>query len=319
MSFSIIGTGSALPVQTKTNKELSQLVETNDEWIKTRTGIEQRHICSDETLSDLATAAAVNALKSANIDASQLDLIICSTIRGDYYTPSLSCVVQSRINATCPAFDVNAACSGFLYCLDIASTYFSAKKVKKVLVISAEKMSSMVNWEDRATCVLFGDGAASVVLSEGDDLLSIKLSASGNSEIMFIPNTSGNSPFSTIEKRDQFLTMNGQGVFKFAVSSMCSDLIEVINKAGLSEQQVDYILPHQANMRIIEAAQNRLSIPKEKYLININSYANISSVSIPLLLDKKNKEGLFKKGDILAMSAFGGGLTTGACVIRWNK
>lgn len=318
MSFSIIGTGSALPLQTKTNKELSMLVDTNDEWIKTRTGIQKRHICSDETLSDLAASAALDALKSANIEPSELDLIICSTIRGDYYTPSLSCIVQSRINASCPAFDVNAACSGFIYALDIASTFFCSKKTKKVLIVSAEKMSSMVNWEDRATCVLFGDGAAAVVLSEGDDLLSIKLSASGNSDIMYIPNTSGNSPFSSLEKLPQYLTMNGQGVFKFAVSSMCNNLMEVINKAGISEHDVDYILPHQANMRIIEAAQNRLSLPKEKYLINIDSYANISSVSIPLLLDKKNKEGLFKKGDILAMSAFGGGLTTGACVIRWN-
>lgn len=319
MSFSILGTGSCVPEQTKTNIELSEIVETNDEWIKTRTGIHKRHICSSETLSDLATEAAKNALKDANIDASELDLIICSTIRGDYYTPSLSCVVQSRIGATCPAFDVNAACSGFIYSLDVASTYFLAKKVKKVLVICAEKMSSMVSWEDRATCVLFGDGSAAVVLGEGDDLLSIKLSASGNNEIMFIPNTIGNCPFSTLEKQDSYLTMNGQGVYKFAVNAMCNDLMEVINNAGFSQTDITYVLPHQANLRIIDAAKNRLTIDKEKYLTIIDSYANISSVSIPLMMDIKNKEGLFKKGDILALSAFGGGLTTGACILRWNK
>jgi len=319
MSFTITGTGSKVPVCVKTNDQLSDLVETNDEWIMTRTGIKERHICTTESLSDILYDAAVAALDDAKTQAEELDLIICATIRGDYISPSLACVIQERIKAYCPAFDVNAACTGFLYALDIAEGYFARKKAKKVLILAAEAMSKLVDWNDRATCVLFGDGAGAAVLSEGDDLLSIKLTGEGNTGPLFIPHVGGNCPFVAVQPARPFLSMQGQDVYKFAVSAMCRDIQDVLKEAGIAKTDVDHILPHQANIRIINAAQKRLKIPQYKYLTNIERCGNTSAASIPLLLDEANRDGRFKKGDILLLSSFGGGFTTGACVIRWNK
>ncbi len=319
MSFNIIGTGSAYPQCVKSNEDLSKIIETSDEWISTRTGIRSRHISTSETISDFAFEAAKRAIKNAGIKAEELDLIICSTVRGDYLTPSLACILQKRLGAICPAFDINSACTGFVYALDIADSYFISKKVKKVLVVSAEIMSKLLDWNDRSTCVLFGDGAGAAVLSEGGGLLSIKITASGNTEALNIENTEGCCPFSERPKAHQYLKMNGKEVYKFAVSSMCSDLTEVIKNAGLQEEDVDFVLPHQANMRIIDTAKSKLNIPSEKYRYNISRFGNTSSASIPILLDEVNKNGELKKGDILALTAFGGGLTTGACVIRWQK
>jgi 3-oxoacyl-[acyl-carrier-protein] synthase-3 len=320
MSFTITGTGSAVPDCVKTNDELSRIIDTSDEWIITRTGIQERHICTHETLTDIAAAAAEAALENAGAKASELDLIVCSLVRGDYITPSLACMVQQRIGAHCPAFDVNAACTGFIYALDVADGFFARDKVKKVLVVSAEAMSKLADWEDRSTCVLFGDGAGAVVLEPGDGLLSIRLSARGDVEPLYIPNVDGNCPFDeTKEKRKPYLRMHGQDVYKFAVSAMCGDIMAVIEDAGLSKNDIDHVLPHQANLRIIEAAQKRLRIPRYKVLTSIERYGNMSSASIPVLLDEANRGGRLKAGDILVMSAFGGGLTTGACVLRWGK
>ncbi len=319
MSFQIIGTGSAYPVCIKTNDELSQLVDTTDEWISSRTGIKSRHISTTESLSELAVTAAKQALEDANVKSEELSLIICATIQGDYVTPSLACVVQKEIGAKCPAFDVNAACSGFIYGLDIALGYYERKKADKVLIIAAETMSKHVNWKDRATCVLFGDGAGAVVLSAGDGLVAIKTTASGATDILTIPGRTGNNPFSEPKAIDDYLYMNGPEVFKFAVTSMCRDLKDVIAAAGLTETEIDMVLPHQANLKIIEGAMNRLKIPEEKYYGNIEHSGNISAASIPILLDELNKAGLIKKGFKLALSSFGGGLTSAACVIKWNK
>ncbi len=318
MSFSIIGTGSACPDTIKTNKDLSEIIDTSDEWIKTRTGIARRHLLTDETITDLAALSAERALKDAGTTAQELDLIICSTIRGDYMTPSMACMLQARLGAACPAFDINAACSGFVYALDNALGYFERRKVKKVLIVSAEAMSKMVDWTDRATCVLFGDGAGAVVLSEGNDYLSGKLTAVG-SDLLSIPGTEGCCPYSNAEIRPSYLSMQGQEVFKFAVNAIMKDIRDVLNEAELTEDDVDHVLLHQANTRIIETAKSKLNISKEKYLTNIEEYGNTSSASIPILLDEYARKGMFKKGDILAMSAFGGGLTTGACLVRWCK
>ena len=319
MNFSILGTGSALPVCIKTNEDLSKIVDTNDEWISTRTGIKERRICGEQPLSEIASIAANNALENAGIKADELDLIICATISGDYITPSLACIIQSKIKATCPAFDVSAACTGFIYALDVAAGYFARGKFKKILIVAADAMSKLIDWKDRATCVLFGDAASAVVLTAGDDLLSIKLTATGDPTALNAPNVTGNCPFGQMPETKPYMSMNGQEIYKFAVSAMCNDITDVINEAGLTKDQIDYILPHQANIRIIEAAQKRLKMAKDKYLTNIKSYGNTSAVSIPLLLDDANRSGKFKKGDLLALSAFGAGLTTGACVIRWNK
>ncbi len=319
MSFSILGTGSAYPKRVVSNDELSTMVDTSDEWIRTRTGVSERRILTDETLIDIARLAASHALDDAGITASELDLILCATIRNDYITPTLACMLQKELGATCPAMDVNAACSGFLYAMDVADGYFARKRVKKVLVVAAEAMSKMADWTDRATCVLFGDAAGAAVLGEGEDLLSLKVTASGNDEHLVIPNVQGNSPFSNQPRRDPYVYMNGQEVYKFAVSSICQDLSAVISAAGLTPEQIHHVLPHQANSRIIEAAKGRLSIPADRYHMNISRFGNTSAASIPVLMDELSRAGAFKKGEYLALSAFGGGFTTGACVLRWCK
>ena len=319
MSFNIIGTGSAYPECSKTNEELSKFIETSDEWITTRTGIKSRHISTSESMLDFCTKAGALALQNASTEAEELDLIICATIRGDTITPSLACMVQKELGAHCPAFDLNAACTGFIYALDVALGYFARKKAKKILVIAAEAMSKLVDWKDRSTCVLFGDGAGAVVLAEGDGLLSIKITASGSKDFLKIDSTAGNCPFAEPSEHNPFLEMNGKEVYKFAVASMCGDLEEVIREAGLTQQNIDFVLPHQANSRIIETAKTKLDIPAEKYRTNIARFGNTSSASIPILLDELNRAGELEEGNTLALSAFGGGLTTGACVIQWKK
>ena len=318
MSFRILGTGSAHPGRSVTNDDLTKFLDTSDEWITTRTGIKSRYICTDETISDVAAAAGKAALENAGIEASELDGIICSTARGDFITPSQACIIQQRLGASCPAFDVNAACSGFLYALDIAAGYFARKRMKKVLVVACENMSKLLDWQDRKTCVLFGDGAGAVVLGEGNNLLSIRLSANGDSDVMNIPNVSGNSPFNTQPAAPSFLSMQGQEVYKFAVASMSGDLEAVIRDAGLNQEDINFVLPHQANQRIIDTAKKRLNIPEDRYCGNIEHYGNVSSASIPILMDELNRKNTFHDGDYLALTAFGGGLTSGACVIRWG-
>ncbi len=318
MSFKISGTGSCVPEKVFTNDDLSRMMDTSDAWIRSKTGIERRHILSTESLSDLAERAAIRALESAKINAQQLDLIICATIQGDFITPSLACVVQSRIGASCPAFDINAACSGFVYALDTAAGFIERGRAKNVLIVCAEAMSRHVDFDDRATCVLFGDGAGAVVLTPGEGLLSIKTTAAGNSQLMRI--TCGKSGrFEEAQASPSVLIMNGQEVYRFAVSAMKADIEDVISAAGLSTGQVTYILPHQANMRIIRAATALLGIGEDKILCNIENFGNMSSASIPVLLDESHRQGLLKNGDIIVLSSFGGGLTTGACAIRWNK
>lgn len=317
MNFKIIGTGSARPACVKTNNDLAEFLDTSDEWIRTRTGIEERHICQDETLTDLATAAAKAALENSGTDPQELDFVICSTIRGDYITPSLACVVARNLGIHCMAFDINAACSGFIYALDCATGYFERGRAKKGLIVSAEAMSKMVDWHDRATCVLFGDAAGAVVLEQGDSLLASTLSSDGNTEVLSIPHVNGNSPFSDSKEEPHYLYMNGQEVYKFAVNAMSTGLTTVMEEAGLAPEQIDHVFPHQANIRIIQTAMRKLKIPHDRYRINISHYGNTSSACIPVLLDEMNQAGKLQRGQIIAMTAFGGGLTTGAMVIRW--
>lgn len=317
MSFKILGTGKRLPKKQISNEDLSKLVETNDEWITSRTGIKKRRIATGETMTNLCIDSAKKALENSGVTADELDLIICATIRGDYLTPSQACLIQEGIGALCPAFDVNAACSGFLYALDIADGYFSSGKVNKVLIVAYEMMSKMVDWADRNTCVLFGDGGGAVVLGKGDNLLSIKLTASGNKNILSIPNVSGDSPFSEKENVKQTLTMAGSEVFKFAVNNIVEELNAVIMKAGLKREEIEIVLLHQANKRIIEFAKQRLGLEKALFLSNLDEYGNTSAGSIPILIDEMVEQKLVKRGQIIAMVAFGGGLTTGAAVMRW--
>lgn len=319
MSFSILGTGKAVPDYVLTNDELSTIVETNDEWIRTRTGIEERRICKNETITELCIKAANEALNNAGVTADQLDLIICSTMRGENIFPSEACVIQKEIGASCPAFDVNAACSGFVYALDIAAGYFARKKVKHVLIVSMDNLSNIIDWSDRSTCVLFGDGGGAAVLGEGDDLLSIRLTAKGDDTILRASHGENSSPFYMHEAEKAVIHMMGNDVYKFAVTNVPAEIKKVLEEAGLEQSDVDHVIPHQANIRIINTAASKLEIPREKFFCNVDKYGNTSSGSIPIALDEANRAGILKKGDIIVLCAFGGGLTTGSCVIRWCK
>lgn len=319
MSFTILGTGKAVPDYILTNDELSTMVDTNDEWIRTRTGIEERRICKSETITELCVKAAKNALDDAGIKAEQLDLIICSTMRGENLTPSQGCMIQKELGATCPAFDLNAACSGFVYALDVADGYFVRKKVKHVLIVSMDNLSNITNWQDRSTCVLFGDGGAAAVLGEGDDLLSIQLTSQGNDSVLLIPHGTNSSPFYEHEEQRAVLHMMGGEVYKFAVSAMSEGIRHVIEEAGYTQEDINHVIPHQANIRIINAAAAKLDIPRERYFCNVMKYGNTSSGSVPIALDEANRAGLLKKGDLIVLCAFGGGLTTGSCLLRWGK
>ncbi len=319
MSFSILGTGSALPEHIVTNDMLSHMVDTSDEWIQSRTGIMERRICTKETAADLAVRAAKKAMENSQCTADELDLIICATISADYATPSMACAVQMELGAVCPAFDINAACSGFVYALDVAAGYFSRNPNQKILVVAAEAMSRLVDWEDRSTCVLFGDGAGALVLGQGNDLLAIEIGAKGNIAPLYKQNDWGNSPFHENMQMSTYLHMDGQEVFRFAVTAMVQSVEQVLQEAALSKEDITYLLSHQANIRILDAAIGRLKLPKEKCLTNILTRGNTSAACIAILLDEANRSGKLSKDDVLAITAFGGGLTTGACVLRWSK
>ena len=314
----ILGTGSAIPRRSVTNEELSQFLDTSDEWIVTRTGIHTRHVLTDERLEDLAAAAARAALDSAQVDAKALDYILCSHVMGPYITPGMSCIVGKAVGASCAAVDLNAACAGFLYALDMAEAYIASGRAKYILIVCAEAITQMVDWRDRATCVLFGDGAGAVVVGAGDSLRSMRLGARSNTEALYARQMPGNSPFVTQPIPAGALVMNGQEVYKFAVSTSTRDLKGVISQAGLEVDQVDLYLLHQANMRIIEAVRERLKQPKSKFPTNIERTGNVSSACIPILLDELVRGPGIMEGTVLALSAFGAGLVHGACVLRWE-
>ncbi len=317
MGLKIISTGTAVPKNSVSNAQLSEMMDTNDEWISSRTGIKSRHISTGEDLTSLCEEASTKALKKANLAASDIDMIICSTVCGDYVFPSLACCVSERLNASCPAFDINAACSGFIYALDVADGYISRGKAKNILIVCGELMSRLVDWNDRSTCVLFGDGAAACIVTEGTAVKYINLTASGNTKFLSMPVGNGNTPFAP-RKEAGFMHMEGQDVFKFAVTNIGQQMELAFNALKMTPDDIDYYLLHQANKRIIDSAINRLKQPSEKFLMNIERYGNMSSVSIPMLLDETIESGKIQKGTKLLLSAFGAGMTTGTCVMIWE-
>lgn len=317
MSIRILGTGAYVPEKIVTNDDLAQMVETNDEWIVQRVGVKQRHISVDETAADLAAKAAASALLSAGISGEEIDLIICATISSETVCPTVAGIVQKRIGAKCPAFDVNSACSGFLFALDTAVSFIQRGGYKKVLVIGAERLSKLIDWTDRGTCVIFGDGAGAFVIEPGDGYLSSMLYTSGGDEVIEIPSFSGSSPFYKGEEKKPYIFMDGQETFKFAVSKIVEDIKSVTEKAGLTLSDIDYIVTHQANIRIIEYAAKRLKMPMEKFVVDIDKYGNTSSASVAIAFDELARSGKLKRGDKIVMSAFGGGLSSAACVIEW--
>jgi 3-oxoacyl-[acyl-carrier-protein] synthase-3 len=321
----IIGTGSCLPEREVTNFDMEKIVETSNEWIISRTGIGSRRFASeDQATSDLAVVAAERAIKSAGIKAEDIDLIIVATITPDMVFPATACIVQDKIGAVnAAAFDLEAACSGFLYGMEIGKQFISTGCHKYVLVIGAETMSKILDFEDRKTCVLFGDGAGAAVLGaveDGKGILSAELGSDGRKGMVLnLPAGGSRIPASerTVKDRLHYVVMDGSEVFKFAVRKMGDASINVIREAGLKIEDINYLIPHQANMRIISSAAKKLKLPLDKVQINLDKYGNMSAASVPVALDEAIREGKIKDGDNTVLVGFGGGLTWGACVIRW--
>lgn len=321
----IIGTGKYVPEKILTNSDLEKMVDTNDEWIVSRTGIKERHIAApDQATSDLAYEAAIKALESAGMTGSDLDLIIVATITPDSSFPSTACILQDKLGAKgAAAFDLSAACSGFVYGLASATSFIQSGMYNNALVIGADCLSRITDYTDRNTSVLFGDGAGAVVVGEvpeGRGFKAFDLGAEGAGGSLLQMEGGGSrlpATAETVENKKHYINMNGREVFKFAVRVMGTATIEVLRKAGMERTDVDLFVPHQANIRIIQSAMQRLELPEEKVVVNVDKYANTSAASIPLALVEAAEEGRMKAGDTVLMVGFGGGLTWGASVLVW--
>lgn len=321
----ILGIGSALPTKVLTNFDLEKTLETSDEWIRTRTGICERRIAEEGVCtSDLAAEAAKVAMHHAGVRAEEIELIILATATPDTPLPATACYVQAKLGAVhAAAFDVAAGCTGFVYALSIGRQFIATGACRYVLVIGAEILSRILDWQDRATCVLFGDGAGAVVLGPvpaGQGLLSFKLGSDGTyADTLSIPAGGSKLPASlaTVEARLHFLQMSGHEVFKFAVRVMGEVTTQALDELGLTKADLDFLVPHQANLRIIDAARKRFDLPEERVIVNIERYGNMSSASIPVALEEAIQSGRLKKGDLVAMVGFGAGLTWGAAIMRY--
>ncbi len=321
----VVGLGSVLPERVVTNAEFEKLVDTSDEWIRERTGIRERHIAAPgETTSDLAVEAARNALDAAGIAPEQLDLIVCATLTADTPIPSAAVWVQRKLGIGAPAFDVNAACAGFSYALSTGTAFIESGQAETVLVIGAEVLSSVMDYTDRTTCILFGDGAGAVVLrpSESPGVLGSVLGADGRAaEILIIPAGGSARPASheTVDARDHAIRMpNGREVFKRAVVEMTNACRELLEKSGYAPEDVDVLIPHQANARILIAVAERLGVPLDKAVVDVETVGNTSAASIPIALDRAWRAGRVKVGDLVLLTSFGAGLAWGANLIRWT-
>lgn len=320
----IIGLGKYLPEKVLTNAQLEKMVDTTDEWITTRTGIKQRRLAAKgQATSDLAVKAAKNALKDAKLKPENLDLIIVATITPDMQFPSTACIVQDAIGAKKAAcFDLSAACAGFVYGLVVAKQFIASGTYKNALVIGAEVLSSMVDWEDRNTCVLFGDGAGAAVLAESNSAVIISTYLGSNGamgDLLMVPGGGSRHPFSqhTLDNKLHYLKMRGNELFKSAVNFMAQAAHTALDEAGLSCKDVDCLIPHQANIRILLAVAKKVGLPENKIYMNIERYGNMSSASTAIALCEAVKEGRIKKGDIVLLDAFGAGLVWGASVLKW--
>ncbi|MDF2883043.1 MAG: 3-oxoacyl-(acyl-carrier-protein) synthase [Clostridiaceae bacterium] len=321
----IIGTGSYVPENVVTNEDLSKIVDTNDEWIVTRTGIKERRISTGENTSQISTKAALKAMESANIEAKDIDLIIVATLTPDCFTPSTACIVQKNIgaaNATC--FDLSAACTGFIYALDVASQFIITGRYKNALVIGAETLSKILDWKDRSTCVLFGDGAGAAVIkaSNNNETISFYTASDGSKgDYLRSENIQVKNPF--VKKNyalydDNYIHMEGKEIFKFAVSAMGETIEKLLEKSGESIDNIKYIVPHQANLRIIDFTAKRLKIDPTKFFVNLSKFGNTSAASIAIALDDLVRSNVLKPKDKIILVGFGGGLTYGGAIFQWN-
>jgi 3-oxoacyl-[acyl-carrier-protein] synthase-3 len=321
----ITGTGACVPDRILTNSELEKMVDTTGEWIVERTGIRERRIAAaDQTSSDLAFGASKAALKSAGLKAKDLDLIIVATITGDMPLPSTACFLQDKLDAkNAAAFDVVAACSGFVYGLSVANAYVRSGVYRKVLVVGSEVLSKMTDWEDRTTCVLFGDGAGAAVVEATEEdrgIMSVRIHSDGSMwELLHTPAGGSKNPASkeTVRKRQHFIRMKGNETFKVAVRTLESLVVETLEENRLKPSQLSLLIPHQANERIIQATAKRLNLPMERVVMNLDRYGNTSAASIPIALDEAVRTGRVRDGDYVLLEAFGGGLTWAAALLKW--
>lgn len=322
MTYSrIAGTGSYLPEKVVTNKDLEKTMETSDEWIRERTGICRRHIAAeDETCSDMALVAAERAIEMAGIEASDLDLIIIGTVTPDKVFPSTACIVQRRLGVSgCPALDIQAACSGFIYGLDLARRHIETGGARNALVIGSETLSKVTNWEDRSTAVLFGDGAGAVILQAADEpgIISTHIHSDGEFEDLLEIPYGISSAYDVIQAGKAYIQMQGNAVFRKAVGTLGSMAKETLNGNGVDKKDLDWLVPHQANLRIISAAAKKVDLPMERVVVTVDEHANTSSASIPLALDTAIRDGRIRRGQMLLFEAFGAGFTWGSALVRY--
>ena len=322
MSFArIIGTGGYLPSNVVTNHDLEKLVDTSDQWIRERTGIEQRHIAVEgETTVDLAEQASRNAIEAAGIDASEIDLIIFATSTPDKIFPSSACILQARLDIHgCPAFDIQAVCTGFIYALSIAEKFIKTGSARTALVVGAEVFSRILNWEDRGTCVLFGDGAGAVILQADEEtgILSSHIHADGKYEnLLWVPHGVGDG-FDQVKEGKAFVEMRGNEVFKMAVNTLGRIVDETLAANDMKKSDIDWLVPHQANIRIITATARKLKMSMDQVVVTVNKHGNTSAASVPLALDVAVRDGRIKRGELLLLEAFGGGFTWGSVLVRF--
>ena len=317
----IIGTGRYLPEKVLTNHDLEKMVDTNDQWIRERTGIEQRHIAADgQTTCDLAEQAALQAIEAAGIQAASIDLIIVATTTPDKTFPSTACLLQHRLGVRgCPAFDIQAVCTGFVYALSVADQFVKTGMAKRVLVVGAETLSRITNWQDRTTCVLFGDGAGAVILeaSEQPGILSTHIHADGQyEELLHVPSGPSKLP-QTDDVAERTMSMKGNEVFKVAVNTLSRIASETLEANQMTKEDLDWLVPHQANLRIISATGKKLNLPDERVVVTVNKHANTSSASVPMALDEAIRDGRIQRGHLVLMEAFGGGFTWGSALVKY--
>ena len=313
----IIGTGSALPKKIITNEMLAGFLDTSDEWITTRTGIKSRHIITDERLEDLGAEAVNKALEMSGLGVSDIDLFIVSNVLNGYDTPSLSCIVAAKTGLKCPMFDINCACPGFIYALDMAESYYKAGKVKNVVIACIEEPSRMASWDDRATCILFGDGAGAVVLTEGDNIKGIKLNAEPDVDKIWMTRPLVDNPYAIWKDGLVPMQMKGREVFRFAVNACTKGVKNLLDESGIDKDDISWFMVHQANKRIIDSIIDFMKVPSSRFPVNIHDHGKSSSASCPILLDECNRKGMFKEGDLIVFSAFGAGLLSGAAILEW--
>ena len=313
----ILGTGSALPKKVVTNDDLAAFLDTNDEWISTRTGIRQRRVLTDETLQSLAEQAGKNALENAGVAPEEIDFVLVTTVQAETLSPALACDIQPALGLRCMGMDLNGGCTGFIAALAVAEGLIASRRAKKLLIVSAEALSRFADWTDRSTCVLFGDAAGAAVVGEGEGIEDIRFESEPRREVLYADTPPGNSPFAIDPRPACYLKMQGQEVYKFAVSHSLKDIRAMLDKHGLAPEAVDFYVLHQANMRILEGVRGRLKVDAERFPHNIERTGNTSSATVPVLLDQLNRAGKLKPGCRVILNAFGAGLCTGTALVTW--